>query len=113
MRCPYREWTQEPVAQVAEQLAATNSEQVGHGYLPHLAPEVIPHDLGAVRAIEEETWRWAWRARAPSCAPAAELVTGDEVGAVDEVGGPDGLRPEAQVRHGDRTTSSSRTRSSP
>jgi hypothetical protein len=71
--------------------------------LLHVAGEPVPHLVGAVRAVEQERGAalGAGEDRHPLHQP--ELVTGDEVGVLDEVGGPDRARTEPQVGHRHRS----------
>ncbi len=78
-------------------------ESLGDDLLLDLEREPVPHLVGRVRAVEQE--RGPRSGRAEQVDRAVEerpLVTRHEVGAVDQVGGPDGVRAEPQVRGGHR-----------
>ncbi len=66
------------------------------------ARQVLPDLVGPVRGVEQEGRSVLGVLEHLGLAEQPELVAGDEVGVLDEVGRPDGFRPEAQVRHGDR-----------
>ena len=70
--------------------------------LLHFARQALPHCIGRVRAVDEHgrTVRGSVEHRHPL--KQVELVTGDEVGIVDEVRRLDRVRPEAQMRDGHR-----------
>src|SRR5204862_7353218 len=70
--------------------------------LLHRAREVIPHLPGAVRAVEEEHRAGLGRLQHVEALEERELVAGHERRACDEVRGPDGPGPEAQMRDRDR-----------
>ncbi len=76
--------------------------------------QVLPDLVRAVRRVEQQRRPVARGLEDLGLAQQAELVAGDEVGLLDEVGRADRFRPEAQMGHGDRArTSWSRIRSSP
>ena len=64
--------------------------------------QVIPYLVRAVRGIEQERRPVPGGFERLRLAEESELVAGDEVGLIHEIGGPDRLGPEAQVRHRDR-----------
>ena len=64
--------------------------------------QVVPDLVRPVRGVEQERRPVPGGLEDLRLAEQPELVAGDEVGLLDEVGGADGLGPEAQVRHGDR-----------
>ena len=77
------------------------------GLVDHLLLDVlgqlIPDLFGPVRRVEQERRPVLGELDDLGSLEQAELVAGDEVGAVDQVGGPNRLGTEAKVRDGDRT----------
>ena len=68
----------------------------------HVRRQVLPHLVRAVRGVQQER-RPALRVlEDPDPFEQPELVAGDEVGVIHEVGGADRLRPEAEVGDRDR-----------
>ena len=68
----------------------------------HGAGQVVPDLVGAEGAVEQEDGARLGGLQHVEALQERELVAGDEGRAVDQVGGADRLRAEAQVRDGDR-----------
>ena len=64
--------------------------------------QVIPDLIGAVWGVEQERRPVPGGLEHVRLAEESELMAGDEVGLLHEIGRPDRLGPEAQVRHRDR-----------
>ncbi len=71
---------------------------LGEDLLLHRARERVPHLAGRLRAVEQQRRAVGRAAEHVGAVEQPELVAADEAGPLDEVGGPDRLRPEAQVR---------------
>ena len=67
------------------------------------AGQVVPDLVRTVWRVEQERRSVPGRLQHLGPAQHPELVTGDEVGLLHEIGRADGLRPEPQVRHRDRS----------
>jgi hypothetical protein len=64
----------------------------------YLGRQVVPHGRGRPGAVEQHRRASLGVLGDLHLLEQAELVASDEVGVVDEIGGPDRLRAEAQVR---------------
>ena len=65
--------------------------------LLHRARQVVPHDVGAVRAVQQNGRPRLGTRQHVEAREECELVTGDEGRPLDQVGRPDGPRSEAEV----------------